>query len=268
MDIDGALINVRQDGLPEGVPLVLIHALAGSLRQWDEVATLLAQDHWVIRMDLLGHGNSAKPDAGYSMPEQASRVARVAAKLGADTFVAVGQSGGGNVVVALLDTPDLQQRVSGALLIATPPNMSFVNLPPLANIYNVPLMGRLMWKITSRKMVADTMANLFAPGFTPVPQIVIDDFFRMTRHSYVQGKACLEGFAHVRPLSDRVNGSAVPLHIVFGDQDQWIPPACLDEWRRATHATTELMADTGHTPPLERSGALATIIRKFTAINR
>jgi pimeloyl-ACP methyl ester carboxylesterase len=264
-DIDGDRINVRQDGVSGGVPVVLIHAFAGSIEQWDDVTEALANDHHVVRIDLLGHGGSDKPERGYSMPEQATRVAKVMTLLGITHFFAIGQSGGGNVVVALLDDPTHAMRVKGAIVIGTPPDMSFVNLPALANIYAVPMLGRLMWRITSRKMVSDTMASLFAPDFGAVPSIVVDDFQRMTRRSYVQAKGALEGYAHARPLSTRVSNSAVPLHVVFGEQDQWIPPACTTQWQRVTHATVALMPGVGHTPPLEAPGEVAAIIRKFTA---
>jgi pimeloyl-ACP methyl ester carboxylesterase len=263
VDIEGDSLNVRQDGRSGGIPIVLIHAFAGSLRQWDDVADTLAADHHVIRIDLLGHGRSGKPVGGYSMPEQATRVAKLMTLLGAEQFFAIGQSGGGNVVVALLENPAHAARVKGAMVIGTPPDMSFVNLPTLANIYSVPLLGRLMWRITSRKMVSDTMASLFAPGFGAVPLIVVDDFQRMTRHSYVQAKAALEGYAHAQPLSARVSNSSAPLHVVFGEQDQWIPPACTAQWQRASRASVVLMPGIGHTPPLEAPGDLAQIVGEF-----
>jgi pimeloyl-ACP methyl ester carboxylesterase len=263
LNLDGYRINVRQDG-PIGAPAIaLIHAFAGSIRQWDDVTAALATDHHVVRIDLLGHGASDKPVSGYSMPEQATRVANVISALGVDQFFAVGQSGGGNVVVALIENEVHQTRVKGAMVIGTPPDMSFVNLPALANVYRLPLLGRLMWRITSRKMVSDTMASLFAPGFGTVPPIAVDDFQRMTRHSYVAAKAALEGYAHARALSERIAHSTQPFSVVFGEKDQWIPPACMSQWKRAGRVTTLLMPDVGHTPPLEAPEKMARIIRDF-----
>ena len=264
LDIGGGVrVNVRQDGVPHGTPILLIHAFAGSLRQWDDVATQLAARHWVIRSDLLGHGASDKPVAGYSMPEMAERVARVVSILGAGHFFAVGHSGGGGVVVALLENPELAVRIKGAIVIGTPPNLSFVNLPALANIYSVPLLGWLMWRITPRKMLKDAMANLFAPDYADVPDVVVDDFQRMTRHSYVQSKAQLEAFAASRALSDRVSQSTVPLRVVFGEMDQWIPAVCTQEWQRATNASIMLLSGIGHTPPLEDPAGVAQLIADF-----
>ena len=42
-----------------GPPVVLIHAFQSDLREWDEVAPLLARSHRVIRYDVRGHGRSA-----------------------------------------------------------------------------------------------------------------------------------------------------------------------------------------------------------------
>jgi pimeloyl-ACP methyl ester carboxylesterase len=263
LEIQGHAINVRQDGEQVGTAIVLIHAFAGSLQQWDDVSRTLASDHWVIRMDLLGHGKSAKPVAGYSMPDQAKLVSSILDSLGVEQCVVVGQSGGGNVVVAMLEDPQLRRRVNGAVIIGTPPNMSFVNLPAIANIYSVPVFGQLMWRITNRKMVSKTMAALFAPRFGPVPDVVVVDFFAMTRHSYVQAKANLEGFARTIPLSDRVAVSDVALHVVFGVDDQWIPARCTEVWSQTRNVTTELLPGVGHTPPLEQPTAVANLINTF-----
>jgi hypothetical protein len=53
-----------------------------------------------------------------------------------------------------------------------------------------------------------------------MPSVVVDDFFAMTRHSYVSAKAALEGFATGRALSMRATGCGAPLHVVFGADDQ------------------------------------------------
>lgn len=47
----------------EGVPVVMAHGLAASLHDWDEFLPVLAAHGYAgYAFDLLGHGNSAKPD--------------------------------------------------------------------------------------------------------------------------------------------------------------------------------------------------------------
>src|SRR6185437_11010626 len=57
-------IYVCQDGPPEAPAVLLIHGTASSARSWDLLVPMLARSHRVIRIDLLGHGRSAKPADG------------------------------------------------------------------------------------------------------------------------------------------------------------------------------------------------------------
>src|SRR5215203_6766209 len=57
-----------------GAPIVLLHCFGCSLHWWDRMLPSLEREHRVIRVDLLGHGGSAKPKAGYEIPHQADLV--------------------------------------------------------------------------------------------------------------------------------------------------------------------------------------------------
>lgn len=58
---DDGGIHVCQDGPRDAPALLLIHGSASSTRSWDPLVPLLTGSHRVIRIDLLGHGRSAKP---------------------------------------------------------------------------------------------------------------------------------------------------------------------------------------------------------------
>ena len=61
------------------VPTRIVHGLGASTHWWDPVVPMLAKSYRVIRIDLLGHGRSAKPaGGGYAIPEQGRVVARPA----------------------------------------------------------------------------------------------------------------------------------------------------------------------------------------------
>nr|WP_259670841.1 alpha/beta fold hydrolase [Streptomyces sp. ID38640] len=62
--LPGGDIHVVQDGPPGAPTVVLLHGLAGSTAWWDPVLPAL-RDLRVVRVDLLGHGGSAKPADGY-----------------------------------------------------------------------------------------------------------------------------------------------------------------------------------------------------------
>jgi pimeloyl-ACP methyl ester carboxylesterase len=200
------------------------------------------------------------------MLEQATRVARVMSLLGAENFFAIGHSGGGNVVVALLENSLLQQRIRGAILIGTPPNIKYVHLPIMAQIYSVPLIGGLVWHFTTTKMVRDTMSLLFAPDFGDIPDIFPEDFLQMTRNSYIKGKAEVENYLRQKYFTTRVANSISPLLVIFGEVDQWVDPKATEEWKRDSRATIQLLRSVGHTPLAECPEEIAKIILQFVAM--
>jgi pimeloyl-ACP methyl ester carboxylesterase len=51
----------------EGQPLLLIHGLGSSTRDWELQVPEFAKSHRVITFDLRGHGRSDKPAGPYSM---------------------------------------------------------------------------------------------------------------------------------------------------------------------------------------------------------
>ena len=112
IDTSNGTLQVLDQGDQSASPIVLIHCYTCSMYWWDDLAPLLARDHRVIRVDLLGHGGSDKPGAGYSIDDQASAVAEALAKLGVLNATVVGHSLGGSVATALAQqSPRLASRV-------------------------------------------------------------------------------------------------------------------------------------------------------------
>ncbi|MEU4396338.1 alpha/beta fold hydrolase [Kribbella sp. NPDC023855] len=113
-------IYVRDDGPRAAPALLLIHGSGSSSRAWEPLVPLLTRSHRVIRLDLLGHGQSAKPEGPfYGIPEQALRAGAVLDRLGITRVIAVGHSSGGYTATALAEQrPNL---VSALALINTGP---------------------------------------------------------------------------------------------------------------------------------------------------
>lgn len=81
-------------------PILLIHGLASAARIWDLIAPLLARRGFrVVALDQRGHGESDKPDHGYTFEEIVADDHAVAAALGLERPIVVGHSWGGGVVL-------------------------------------------------------------------------------------------------------------------------------------------------------------------------
>jgi pimeloyl-ACP methyl ester carboxylesterase len=91
-----------------GQPLILIHGLGSSSRDWEFQVDSFAEHFQVITLDLRGHGRSSKPKGPYSIRLFAEDTARLIKELGLPPGHVQGISLGGMVAFQLaLVYPDL-----------------------------------------------------------------------------------------------------------------------------------------------------------------
>lgn len=100
-----------------GPPLLLVHGLGDSSRTWQEAVPLLARSHTVIAPDLLGHGDSDKPRADYSLGGFANGLRDLLVLLDVPAATVVGHSLGGGV--ALQFAYQYPERTSRLVLVAS-----------------------------------------------------------------------------------------------------------------------------------------------------
>lgn len=96
----------------QGQPLLLIHGLGSSCRDWELQVPDFKEHFKVITLDLRGHGRSDKPSAPYRMDDFAGDAAGVLQALAPGPAHVVGISLGGMVAFQLvLDHPELVDRL-------------------------------------------------------------------------------------------------------------------------------------------------------------
>ncbi len=95
----------------QGPPLVLLHGLFGSARNWGAVQKALASDYRVVALDLRNHGASPHAPA-MDYAAQAADIAETLATLGIERAVVLGHSMGGKAAMMLaLTRPELIERL-------------------------------------------------------------------------------------------------------------------------------------------------------------
>jgi pimeloyl-ACP methyl ester carboxylesterase len=104
------------DGGRGGLPVVLVHSLAGNSTHWSAQLDHLRRSRRTVALDLRGHGRSEPPKNGdYTIAGIAGDVAAVVDTLGLERFVLVGHSMGGGVALEYAGLhPD---RVAGLVLL-------------------------------------------------------------------------------------------------------------------------------------------------------
>ncbi len=248
-----------------GAPIVLIHCYLCSLRWWDELAPLLAREHRVIRVDLLGHGGSEKPSSGYSVDDQARLVAGALNKLEVQGAVVVGQSMGSAVAVALAQqSSQLADRVVDIALAA---DNDSSELPLTARLLYTPVLGQALYRLSPDFAVRDGFNEAFAPGFE-VPDefddVIVDGFRAGTYTSFDESHDALEEFRDTSPLDERMREAAVPLMVILGEEDQVV------DYEEAAQGLSDVpgaristLPGVGHTPQIEDPRRTAALIEEF-----
>lgn len=106
INVNGTRLYYEMDGT--GPPLLLLHGLGSSLRDWELQRPAWAAHYRLLLVDVRGHGRSAKPPGPYSVPLFTADVAALLRSLAWPPAHVVGISMGGMIGLQLaLDEPAL-----------------------------------------------------------------------------------------------------------------------------------------------------------------
>jgi pimeloyl-ACP methyl ester carboxylesterase len=237
--------------LGRGSPVVMIHGLAASLHDWDGlVPELAARGFAAYALDLLGHGDSPKPELPlYRMEWLAGHFEAWIDQLAlAEPFVLVGHSLGG--YLALEYALKYPARLRGLVLVDPFYSTRQLTLA-LRLVYHHPSVSMLFLKSSPGWLVRwtiDVTSVLMAHrtgGLHALPPEVraqtASDYLRTAPASYGVLRDDID-LTPALPLID------LPTLVVWGDRDRTLPPASFAELvRRMPHASGR-SSPTGHVP--------------------
>jgi pimeloyl-ACP methyl ester carboxylesterase len=256
-------VQVVERGPRTASPIVLVHCFTCSIDWWDGMIPLLAREHRVIAMDLLGHGGSEKPTSGYSISAQADLVSAVLGRLGVRDAEVVGHSLGGPVSIALAEqSPELVNRL---VIIDSIPDTSYGDVGFIGELPFKPVIGQTLWRIKPDFSIKDGLKVAFAPGF-PVPDAFVEDVKRMTYSSYSGSHDGFDEYTSEEALPERVSAIGKPALAIMGAEEQIAndPEAALAAYRAADPDTqTKLISGAGHSPNVEKPAQTAALVLAF-----
>jgi pimeloyl-ACP methyl ester carboxylesterase len=256
----GGDIHVLQSGPASAPTMVLLHGLGGSAAWWDPVLPALRDLH-VVRVDLLGHGRSAKPAGGYGTAEHARRVGAVLDHLGVRRAILVGHSTGGMVATSLAE--QRRDLVAAIVLIDTGPRADAFTGDSLASrLLSAPVVGPLIWRLRTDNTIRGALGTAFTRKVA-IPHQIITDARGMTYRSLTATSRASLAFLKERPVPDRLAKLGLPVLVIFGSQDRRWQPSSAQDYRRVPQARIEILNGVGHTPMLEDPDTTAALLRGF-----
>jgi pimeloyl-ACP methyl ester carboxylesterase len=270
VEIHGHEVSYRDVG--EGPVLLLLHGIAGSSRAWREVMPALAEDHRVIAPDLLGHGESAKPQGDYSLGAYASGLRDFLGVLGVERATLVGQSFGGGVAMqlayqhpevcerlVLVDSGGLGREVNPILRAATLPLAEYV-MPVLFPSF-VRDRGDAISRFLADKGIRSGRAAEVWLAYRSLTETENRKAFVRTVRSVID-----PGGQTVSAMDRLYLAAEVPTLIVWGADDSIIPVAHAHAAHEAIEGSRlEIVEGAGHFPHVEKPERFLEVLRDFLA---
>ena len=248
-----ALSHLRM-GPEDGAAIVLVHGFGGDLNGWLFNQPVLAETHRVYAMDLPGHGRAEKAVDGLDVAALAALLADYMVAAGTGPAHLVGHSMGGAVALKLaLDKPDLVQR----LTLLAPAG--------LGRELNVDYV-RGFAEAERRKEIKSLLQQLFAD-----PELVSRDMVNeVQKYKRLDGaNAALRTLAdtlfpdghQALVMKDRLESLAMPVQVIWGDEDSIVPPAHAEEL--PAKVRLQILEKIGHMPQMEAAGEVNRLIADF-----
>jgi pimeloyl-ACP methyl ester carboxylesterase len=251
--------NVADSGT--GPTIVMIHGFGAAIDWWDEIAPALARDHRVIRIDLIGHGGTAAPASGYSIPRQAELVAAVLDRLGVDRVTVIGHSMGGEVATALAERNPA--RIAAMVLIDSPPTAG-TTFTILTETAMTPVLGEVLSHFETDETIRRGLAQGFAPGF-PVPEKFVADIRQLTYTAFRSAHEDSVAYRTAKPTNERLAAlmPVPPLLALTGTEDAIVPPEHEKYFAQVPGAKIATIEGSGHSPMVEKPRETLELIRDF-----
>ena len=206
----GITVPCRIEGDVDAKPLLLLHAWGESRRSFDRMVPLLTGFR-IYAPDLRGQGEADKPEAGYSLGEQAEDAAAILDALDVPRAAVVGSSSGGYIAQQLAV---VHPEMVGALVLAGSP-LSLLGRTDFADEVDG------LTDPLDEDWVRDSLS--WFPLVHEVPRWYIEnlvrDGLRMPAHAW---KAILNGLCDATPPTESGTIRA-PALILWGAQDNLLP---------------------------------------------
>jgi 3-oxoadipate enol-lactonase len=242
----------------QGQPILFIHGLGSSSRDWELQVPVFAKHYRVVTFDLRGHGQSDKPAGPYTMSLLAGDAAALIEGLGLAPAHVVGISLGGMIALQLaVSASDLVRSLT---VVNAGPEFVVRTMKERLMVFQRQAIVRLLGM---QKMGEVLSKRLFPePGQEEIRRLFVERWAENDPRAYQEAMRALVGWS----VTDKLSTIQCPTLVIAADHD-YTPVAVKEAYvARMPHAELVVINDSRHATPVERpeqfNGALMAFLSK------
>ncbi len=211
--VNGNKIRYLDDGDSKDV-IVLLHGLGGMAERWLPIIPLLSKEYRVIALDLLGYGQSDKPQIDYTVELFKKTTLGLLETLSLQNVCMLGTSLGGEIVAECVtaQSPLIKKIVmvspAGIMKKSTPALDAYTMAALYPNHESVRLAYQMMLG-KDREISEQSIENFISNMSRPNTKMVF--------------LSTLLGMKNSPPLKEKLGLIKVPVLLIWGSEDKMIP---------------------------------------------
>lgn len=248
-------INLYYEIFGVGEPLLLIHGLGSSSRDWEMQVDVFAQNYQVITMDVRGHGKSGKPPGPYSVPLFTEDTVKLLRAIKVCPAHILGISLGGMIALQLgISHPEV---VKSMIIVNSTPELIPRTLKDWLGIWQRLLIVRFLGM---RKM-GEVLGNQFFPNQDQeeLRAIFVERWAENDKPAYLEAMKAVIGWS----VTNRLGEIRCPTLVIGADGD-YFPTAEKEVYvKRIPGAKLVVIENSKHALPAEKPGEFNRTVKAF-----
>jgi pimeloyl-ACP methyl ester carboxylesterase len=252
--VDGHKIRYLKAGSSKR-RLILIHGLGASAERWEEIIPNLSRYFTVYVPDLIGFGQSDKPNVDYTTDFFAGFIKSFLGELGIEKSTVMGSSLGGQIAI---EYAAQNQQVVDRLVLVSPSGAMKQSTPALD--------AYVMAALYPDPVSAKNAFTMMTGNDKHVSENIVESFVQRMRmpNAKFAFMSTLLGLKNAPELSTKLELLYVPTLIVWGSLDPVIPVKYAEYFvKNIRDCRFYQMENCGHTPYVEDPKVFSKIVLDF-----
>ena len=239
----------------EGDPLLLLHGLGSSTRDWEYQEPVFSKRYKVITVDARGHGRTDKPEGPYSVEQFAADTAEFIRMMKTGPLHIVGLSMGGVIAFQLaVDAPDL---IRSMCIVNAGPELLLPRLKDKFMLFTRLFIVRVLgMRMVGRKLAGEMFPHKHQEKFR---KKLIDRWAENDKGAYLDTVNALVGWS----VSDRIGRITCPVLVIRGEFDDTPLEVTDAQLARMPNAKKVVIKDSRHATPVDQIDEFNRLLMEF-----